>query len=91
MSERSKYSLKGARKSDIALAAVFTIAFAVLVAVLAFNGPFKSETSANQPVIPTAPQTDPTYVTVSYGPLLLLPGIGILAVGIRVIVFALRR
>ncbi len=92
MSEtRSKYSLKGARSSDIALAIVFTIAFAVLVAVLAFNGPFKSETSANQPVIPTAPQTDPTYVTVDYGPLLLLPGIGILLVGIGVIVFALRR
>jgi hypothetical protein len=91
MSERSKYSLKGARKSDIAFAAVFTIAFGVLVAVLAFNGPFKSETNANQPVIPTVPTTNPDYASVSYGPLLLLPGIGILAVGIGVIVFALRH
>lgn len=92
MSEtRSKYSLKGARKSDIALAALFIVAFGVLVAVLALNGPFKAETNANQPLVPTAPTADADYVTVNYGPILLLPGIGILIVGIGVIVYALRR
>lgn len=92
MSEtRSKYSLKGASKRDIALAAVFTIAFGVLVAVLAFNGPFKAETNANQPIVPTSPAASGDYASVGYGPLLLLPGLGVLIVGIAVIVVALRR
>lgn len=89
MSEtRSKYSLKGATKLDIGLAILFTVVFCILVAVLALNGPFKDETNANQPLVPTAPTNQ---VAVNYSPLLLLSGVGIIVVGIFVIVWVVRQ
>ncbi len=74
---------------DYLIASVLMAGILYVIWLLAINGPFSAETNAGRAVLPSTTGGSNT-VAVNYGPFLLIPGFGSLAVVVYAIILTVR-